>query len=361
MDQPLWQRLRDDSIAVPGRRTVQLAEHRLIAAAIVDRDPAAARFTPRSTSTARAATWRSTRRTDHALPRHHPRRHHPFDADGAVDVDALARNVAALLEAGVHGFVATGTMGEAGCADAAERRAVIEAVVRAAGGSVPVIVGVSAGATAAAIAHAAPAADAGADALMCLPPLNYRGDEREIAAFYARRRRGHGLPIMAYNNPAASGIDLSPELIARLAAEVAQVVAVKECSRRRAPHRRAARTTRPTSRSSSAATTGRSRASRRRDRLGLRRGERRAGASASSCRARAGRPTSSEARAVYARLLPLARLDMTPKLVQYFKGAMDAVGLTGGPCRAPRLAARRRRAARCSTRAVEALGRRVAA
>ena len=43
------------------------------------------------------------------------------------------------------------------------------------------------------------------------------------------------------------------------------------------------------------------------------------------------------ARAVYARLLPLARLDMTPKLVQFFKGAQDALGFTGGPVRPPRL------------------------
>ncbi|MGH2804067.1 MAG: dihydrodipicolinate synthase family protein, partial [Thermoleophilaceae bacterium] len=44
-----------------------------------------------------------------------------------------------------------------------------------------------------------------------------------------------------------------------------------------------------------------------------------------------------EARAVYARILPLARLDMHPKLVQFFKAAMDAVGREGGPCRPPRL------------------------
>ena len=45
----------------------------------------------------------------------------------------------------------------------------------------------------------------------------------------------------------------------------------------------------------------------------------------------------AEAREIYARILPLARLDMTPHLVQYFKGAMDAVGLRGGACRPPRL------------------------
>jgi 1-pyrroline-4-hydroxy-2-carboxylate deaminase len=44
------------------------------------------------------------------------------------------------------------------------------------------------------------------------------------------------------------------------------------------------------------------------------------------------------ARAIYRRLLPLSRFDMTPKLVQYFKAALDEVGLVGGPCRPPRLA-----------------------
>ena len=54
----------------------------------------------------------------------------PFDATGAIDHDALEQNLAALLEAGVHGFVATGTMGEAGSLDAAERRSVIATAVR---------------------------------------------------------------------------------------------------------------------------------------------------------------------------------------------------------------------------------------
>ena len=102
---------------------------------------------------------------------------------------------------------------------------------------------------------------------------------------------------------------------------------------RRAPDRRAARRA-PTSRCSSAATTGRSRASA-------------PGATGwvtgvadcapaecvelyDACRA----ADLERARAVYARLLPLARLDMTPKLVQYFKGAQDALGFAGGPVRA---------------------------
>src|SRR3954470_23851687 len=152
----------------------------------------------------------------------------PFDAAGAVDGAALAGNVTALLDAGVHGVVATGTMGEAGSLSAAERRAVVEAVAESAAGRVPVIAGVSSGTPAASIAFAADAAEAGADAIMLLPPLGYRGDEREVIAFYRTVAEAAGLPVMAYNNPEASGMDMPPALIARLAAEVEQVVAIKE-------------------------------------------------------------------------------------------------------------------------------------
>src|SRR3954471_14844969 len=86
----------------------------------------------------------------------------PFDASGAVDEAALERNVAAYLDAGVHGLVANGTMGEAGSLSAQERRAVVAAIARAAGGRLPVIAGVSAATPAAAIDLAADAAQAGA-------------------------------------------------------------------------------------------------------------------------------------------------------------------------------------------------------
>jgi 4-hydroxy-tetrahydrodipicolinate synthase len=76
---------------------------------------------------------------------------------------------------------------------------------------------------------AADAAAAGAGALMLLPPLGYEGDAREIEAFYRAVAESTELPIMAYNNPKASGTDMPPALIARLA-EIDGVVAIKECS-----------------------------------------------------------------------------------------------------------------------------------
>src|ERR687888_726298 len=90
----------------------------------------------------------------------------PFDRAGDVDAAALESNVRAYVDAGVHGLVATGTMGEAGSLTNDERRTVVGAVVRAAAGRVPVLAGVSAGTPAAATAFAADAAEAGVDGLM---------------------------------------------------------------------------------------------------------------------------------------------------------------------------------------------------
>jgi len=260
----------------------------------------------------------------------------PFDATGAVDVAALEANAGALLDAGVHGFVATGTMGEAGSMSAEERRLVVETAVRAAAGRVPVVVGVSSGTPSASIGFAADAAAAGADAIMLLPPLGYRADPREIVAFYRAVADASALPVMAYNNPEASGTDLPVALIARLADEVDAVVAIKECSgdaRRIAALKSAAPELEVLVGGDDWALEGFC-----------------AGATGwvtgvgdcapaecvelyEACRA----GELDRARAVYARLLPLARLDMTPKLVQYFKGAQDRLGFTGGPVRAPRL------------------------
>ena len=261
----------------------------------------------------------------------------PFDESGALDLAALEGNVAALLEAGMEGFVGTGTMGEAGSLSQSERREVIATIAGAVGGVVPVVAGISAGTAAQAIAYATDAAAAGAEGLMCLPPLNYRGDDREVEAFFAEVAGATGLPVMLYNNPEASGVDLSPELIVGIAERVPDIVSVKECSgdARRIP-------------AILAASGGELEVLVGGDDWPL---EGFAGGATGwvsgvavvaprechelyeLCRAN----DFDAARALNARLLPLARFDMTSKLVQYFKAAQDAVGRAGGPVRAPRL------------------------
>jgi len=260
----------------------------------------------------------------------------PFDASGAIDRQGLQANVGGLLDAGVHGIVATGTMGEAGSLSAAERRSVIDAVARAVDGRVPVIAGISSGTPAAAIALAADAAEAGAGALMMLPPLGYRADDDEIVAYYRSVAEAAGLPLMAYNNPEASGTDMGTALLARLHEEIDAVVAVKECSgdTRRIPALIDAAAGLEVlvggddwalegfCGGATGWVTGVADVAPR-DCVAL----------YDACRA----GDLETARGVYRRLLPLARFDMTPKLVQYFKAAMDEVGYVGGPTRPPRL------------------------
>jgi 1-pyrroline-4-hydroxy-2-carboxylate deaminase len=259
----------------------------------------------------------------------------PFAPDESIDIDALKANVAHLLGGGIHGLVVNGTMGEAGSLSTEERALVLETVVAAADGRVPVSAGVSAASTAVACAYAEQARAGGAHGVMCLPPLLYRGTTEEFVAHFAAVAEAAQLPVMLYNNPEASGIDLTPEVIGEIATAVPGVVAVKECS---SDARRIAALLGSTEleilvggddwalEGLAAGATGWV--------AGV------ANIAPAECvqlmdLVEQGR--LPEARELYQRLLPLGRLDMTPWLVQYFKGAMDAVGLAGGPCRAPRL------------------------
>jgi 4-hydroxy-tetrahydrodipicolinate synthase len=257
----------------------------------------------------------------------------PFDAHDRVDVAALEANAAHLLERGVHGLIAAGTMGEAGSLTEDERRTVIETVVRTAAGAVPVLAGVSAGATRLAVANTRLAREAGVQGVMCLPPLNYAGTPDEHVAFFAAVA-AEGLPVMAYNNPEASGIDLTPPVIAALADAVPGVVAIKECSgdARRIPALLNSTRLQVLVGGDDWALEGFAAGA-----TGWVSGV--ANVAPEACVALLEQVQAGElaaARETYRRILPLARLDMTPKLVQYFKGAMDAVGLTGGPTRPPR-------------------------
>jgi 4-hydroxy-tetrahydrodipicolinate synthase len=208
-------------------------------------------------------------------------------------------------------------------------------VVEAAAGRVPVIVGISSGSAKQSLVYAADARAAGADAVMCLPPLGYRADPDEVVAFFAEIATC-GLPVMAYNNPEAAGVDLPAELIARIYDEVEGVAAIKECSgdTRRIP--------------ALLHLDGDLEVLVGGDDWALEGFAAGATGWVTGVGVLAPRETVelyeavqnndlARAREVYRRMLPVARFDMTPKLVQYFKAAQDAVGFHGGPTRAPRL------------------------
>ena len=140
----------------------------------------------------------------------------PFTAAGAVDEPALRRFVDWQIERGTHGLIPLGSTGEFLSLTHAERNRVASIVVEQAAGRVPVLVGSAAEWTDEAVTLSRAAQDAGADGLMIIPPYYSSPSEDEIFAHYARIAAAVSIPIMVYNNPFTSNVDLSPALLARL-------------------------------------------------------------------------------------------------------------------------------------------------
>ena len=151
----------------------------------------------------------------------------PFRSDSSVDLDAYAQNVQWLIANGSDGVVPNGSLGEYQTLTPQERADVVTTAVEAAsavGGRV--MPGIAAYGTAESVRWAEQAAEAGAQSVMLLPPNAYRADERSVLEHY-RAVAQVGLPVVAYNNPIDTKVDLVPSLLAQLHKE-GLIVAVKE-------------------------------------------------------------------------------------------------------------------------------------
>jgi 4-hydroxy-tetrahydrodipicolinate synthase len=148
--------------------------------------------------------------------------------DLTVDLDRYADHVRWLAGSGCDGVVPNGSLGEYQVLDPAERAAVVRTAVAAAPPGFAVVPGVSAYGAREAARWAEQAAEAGCPAVMALPPNAYRADERAVVAHF-RAVAAVGLPVVAYNNPIDTRVDLTPALLARLHGE-GLIVAVKEFS-----------------------------------------------------------------------------------------------------------------------------------
>jgi dihydrodipicolinate synthase/N-acetylneuraminate lyase len=144
----------------------------------------------------------------------------------AVDLDGYAEHLTWLADAGCHGVVPNGSLGEYQTLTAEERARVVTTAVEAAPEGFTVLPGVAAYGAAEARRWTEQAAEAGAPAVMLLPPNAYRADERAVLAHYREVART-GVPVVAYNNPIDTKVDLVPELLAELYHE-GLIVAVKE-------------------------------------------------------------------------------------------------------------------------------------
>jgi 1-pyrroline-4-hydroxy-2-carboxylate deaminase len=152
-----------------------------------------------------------------------------FRQDASVDLEATATHLETLIEAGIHGVIVLGTVGEGTSLAREEKVEVLQMAVKVSGGRIPVLSGVAEYTTAGACGFAAAAERVGADGLMVLPGMVYKADSRETVAHFRSVARASRLPVMIYNNPVSYSIDTTPQMLRELSDEPT-IVAVKESS-----------------------------------------------------------------------------------------------------------------------------------
>ncbi len=152
-----------------------------------------------------------------------------FRNDQSLDIAATARHLETMIEAGIHGVVLLGTVGENTALDYDEKLTVVREMLAVVRGRIPVLTGVAEYTTALACRYARDVERLGAGGLMVLPGMVYKSDERETITHFRAVAAAAGLPIMIYNNPVSYGVDVPPEAFAQLA-DVPNIVAIKESS-----------------------------------------------------------------------------------------------------------------------------------
>ncbi|MFJ8210676.1 dihydrodipicolinate synthase family protein [Streptomyces sp. NPDC096033] len=155
----------------------------------------------------------------------------PFDAvTGEVDLAALRKLTDDLVAAGSHAVAPLGSTGESAYLTEREWDAVCESTLTTVGGRVPTLVGVSHWSTEGTVRRARLAALHGATAIMVLPQVYWKLTEAELVRHYDEVARATDLPMMLYNNPGTSGVDLQPQTVVALARKIPNLTMVKESS-----------------------------------------------------------------------------------------------------------------------------------
>lgn len=153
----------------------------------------------------------------------------PFTKNGDIDEAGLRRNVDFWIEAGVNGLATCASNGEAVYMNSEERKQVLTAVIDQANGRVPVIAGTGAPSTRDAISQTREAKDLGVDAALVVTPYFFTPKQEEILGYYQDIAEAVDIPIILYNVPKFTGVNMEPSVVARLA-EYDNVVGVKDSS-----------------------------------------------------------------------------------------------------------------------------------
>jgi len=141
----------------------------------------------------------------------------PIDEDGKVNLPALAAFTDWQIREGVHGLIPLGSTGEFLSLSDQDWDDVARTVIQSAAGRVPVLIGTGAEDTREAVRLSCKAEALGADGVMIIPPFYSTPTDDELVTHYQTIARSISIPIMVYNNPATSNVDMKPELLARIA------------------------------------------------------------------------------------------------------------------------------------------------
>ncbi len=153
-----------------------------------------------------------------------------FKDDDTLDLQMFKTNIKAQLDAGVHGIVLGGTLGEASTLLDDEKSILTQETVKMVNGKVPVLMNIAEQSTKGAMAAAQKAEDDGANGLMMLPPMRYKAGDRETVEYFKAVANKTSLPIMIYNNPVDYKIEVTLDMFEELL-KCNNIEAVKESTR----------------------------------------------------------------------------------------------------------------------------------
>ena len=154
----------------------------------------------------------------------------PFKVDQSVDIDSLKKILEHQLKYNIDALIVLGTTGESPVIEYDERRKLISAVIEEAKGKVPVIIGTGSNNTKKVIENNKLAEDLKADGLLIVNPYYNKGTQESLVVHYQYIAERTHLPIIAYNVPSRTGMNILPETIVRIHERCSNVVAVKEAS-----------------------------------------------------------------------------------------------------------------------------------
>lgn len=154
----------------------------------------------------------------------------PFTKDDQLDLALFEKNLLTQIEAGVHGVIIGGSLGEASTLAVKEKEDLVRCALAVCDRRIPVVVNIAESVTKEAMRMATLARSWGANGIMLLPPMRYKSDDRETIHYFRSVAQATDLPVMIYNNPVDYKIDFHPALFDALL-DLPTVTALKESSR----------------------------------------------------------------------------------------------------------------------------------